>query len=345
MNILEVNSLQELLISEQLFDMDIYHTTEWVEINRDLQQGEELYILINGGANNYAFLPLIRRKIVGTDYYDVLSPYGYGGIVFSKKSTQKFKEKAFEELYEYLKKKGCISLFLRLHPILNKDIVSKDIFLNGSTLVIILNDDYYTLYNKYSSGHKYDIKKSFKNPDIKVVDDIDFLYFESFISIYHETMDYLQASSFYFFNESYFKKLKEKLNSKLKLIVVLEGDKVIGASLFILYNQIIQYHLSGTTYQGRIHQPSKLILDYMIRWGIEHQYKYLHLGGGVGGQKDSLYKFKKGFASEEIEFSTLRKVINKEVYTHLCLKQGYILDEIEDISQFFPLYRKSQIMG
>lgn len=322
------------------FETDIYHSIEWLLLNKDLQEGEIHCIFLEDG-KNCAFFPLIKRNIKNTAYFDLITPYGYGGVAFKKTTDSDFKEKVFEELKKYLSNTNCISVFLRLHPLLNKVVVAGGaVFENGTTLAIKLDNSYPDLYSKYSSGHKYDLKKSKKNENICILDDTEFLYFNDLIEIYLETMRYLEASNFYFFDKNYFYRMRELLAKKLKLVVVRWNEKIIGASLFMLENGIIQYHLSGTTIEGRKHQPSKLILDYMVDWGISQGYNFLHLGGGVGGKQDALYKFKKGFAADDYSFYTVRLITNKMVYRQLCLDLKFIDTEIENISDFFPLYRK-----
>ena len=134
--------------------------------------------------------------------------------------------------------------------------------------------------------------------------------------------------------------MKSLLAEKLKLVVVKLNNQVIGASLFMLHNGIIQYHLSGTSIDGRKFQPSKLILDYMVDWGISQGCTFLHLGGGVGGQQDALYKFKKGFAANDYSFYTVRLITNNTIYRNLCSDLNFTEAEIDNISDFFPLYRK-----
>lgn len=322
------------------FETDIYHSIEWLLLNKDLQEGEIHCIFLEDG-KNCAFFPLIKRNIKNTAYFDLITPYGYGGLAFKKTTDSDFKEKVFEELKKYLSTTNCISVFLRLHPLLNKVVVAGGaIFENGTTLAIQLDNSYPDIYSKYSSGHKYDLKKSKKNENICIVDDADFFYFDDFIEIYLETMRYLDASGFYFFDQKYFYKMKKLLAEKLKLVVVKLNEQIIGASLFMLENGIIQYHLSGTTIEGRKYQPSKLILDYIVHWGALQGYTFLHLGGGVGGQKDALYKFKKGFSADDYSFYTVRMITNNNIYRTLCSDLNFTDIEIDNISDFFPLYRK-----
>ena len=323
------------------FDTDIYHSIEWLLLNEDLQEGE-IYCIFLEDEKNCAFFPLIKRKIKNTSFFDLITPYGYGGVAFKKNTDTTFRENIFELLRDCLSNTNCISVFLRLHPLLNSNVKESEfVFGNGVTLATKLNSSYPDLYNKYSSGHKYDLKKSKKNENISIVDDADFIFFDDFIEIYLETMRYLQASDFYYFDKEYFYKMKKLLAEELKLVIVKLNEQVIGASLFMLHNNIIQYHLSGTTVEGRKYQPSKLILDYMIDWGISQGYSFLHLGGGVGGQQDALYKFKKGFSADEYSFYTVRLIINSTVYRQLCLDLKFTDTEIDNISNFFPLYRKA----
>lgn len=323
------------------FDIDIYHSIEWLLLNKDLQEGE-IYCIFLEDEKNSAFFPLIKRKIKNTPFFDLITPYGYGGVAFKKDTDTDFRENIFELLIDCLSNTNCISVFLRLHPLLNNNVKERNfVFSNGVTLATNLNSSYFDLYSKYSSGHKYDLKKTKKNENISIVDDADFIFFDNFIEIYLETMRYLQATDFYFFDREYFYKMKGLLADKLKLVVVKCNEQVIGASLFMLDNGIIQYHLSGTTTDGKKYQPSKLILDYMIDWGISQGYNFLHLGGGVGGQQDALYKFKKGFSADEYAFYTVRLIINSTVYRKLCLDLKFTDTEIDNISNFFPLYRKA----
>lgn len=338
-NIREAKNLIELGINYDDFDMDIYHTSSWIEANRYLQDGEGYYILLENESNKM-FLPFLKRSIQDSEYFDLITPYGYGAIALSKNVDESFILQAFLRLKQFLKEKQCVSMFLRLHPLLNKSLNQVEgYFSNGVTLSVDLSRDYKNIVNDYLSGHRYDLRKAEK-AGIVVIDDSDFFYYDEFIEIYLETMNYLSASDFYFFDENYFLLLKEQLKDSLKLLVAKDGEQVIGASLFMLYRGIIQYHLSGTTLEGRKYQPSKMILDKMIQWGIDNHYQQLHLGGGVGSQKDSLYKFKKGFSADEYEFATVRMVVDQAKYVELCQVLGYDDESISDTTQFFPLYRK-----
>ena len=334
----ELINYTELILK---LDIDIYQTPQWLIINKESPCDQINCILIEFD-NNIAFIPLIKRHIKNTPFFDLMTPYGYGGIAFSQNADQHFKENILCLLMDYLQQTDYVSIFLRLHPILNQDLkTSPALMPNGMTLNVPLALGHDTLFSRYRSGHRYDIRKNLKQEDIEVSIDNDFAHLDDFIDLYHQTMQRLNATRFYFFDKTYFYTMRALLADKLKLVVVKKANKVIGAALFLLQSNIIQYHLSGNSQDGRKYQPAKLIIDHMIQWGIAHNYKFLHLGGGLGGRKDELYKFKKGFAAEELDFHTARLVINQNVYELLCQQQGYDKQMIEDKLNFFPLYRNS----
>ena len=54
------------------FDTDIYHSIEWLLLNKDLQEGEIHCIFLEDG-KNCAFFPLIKRNIKNTAYFDLIT--------------------------------------------------------------------------------------------------------------------------------------------------------------------------------------------------------------------------------------------------------------------------------
>jgi hypothetical protein len=75
------------------------------------------------------FLPYLLRRcddifdqsLTTQEVFDVVSPYGYPGILLSDKaaSTKEFLDLAINQLISTLRAKKVCSAFFRLHPILN----------------------------------------------------------------------------------------------------------------------------------------------------------------------------------------------------------------------------------
>jgi hypothetical protein len=79
-----------------------------------------------------------------------------------------------------------------------------------------------------------------------------------------------------------------------------------------------------------------LVWDSIRIEAIEKNEKWLHLGGGAGGNDDSLFQFKAQFSDLRFIFKTWRYVHNKETYTQLVSEKH---PDIIPKSSFFPLYR------
>ena len=102
---------------------DIYFTSEYCKLNELIEKGESQTFKFadNSGEISYTF---IKRRIehCNGEYYDIISPYGYGGPLIvscvpeKKQSLCKKFESAFEE---YCLNNNIISEFVRFHPIAN----------------------------------------------------------------------------------------------------------------------------------------------------------------------------------------------------------------------------------
>jgi Acetyltransferase (GNAT) domain len=291
----------------------------------------------------------ISDKIQIADVFDVVSPYGYPGILVNEAaiSNPDFLEKAIIYLKKKLQEKGICSAFFRLHPIINENItayLSEDIFTpNGQTVSIDLTLSESELWAHTRKGHQSTINKCKRlGFTARVVDFAD--YYDEFIAIYEETMNRVQANESYYFDDKYFRGLLD-LKEKLHLCIVEFEEQMICASLFFESCGIIQAHLGGTKDDFIRQSPFNLLLHHMRLWGRERGNEYLHIGGGIGGStEDSLFTFKSGFSRQRHDFLTLRLITDTEKYMHLVESRAKDLNtEAEELlkSNFFPAYRSS----
>ncbi|MEM6612205.1 MAG: GNAT family N-acetyltransferase, partial [Cyanobacteria bacterium P01_C01_bin.72] len=168
-------------------------------------------------------------------------------------------------------------------------------------------------------------------------------YIEEFMAIYEETMDRVQAQDSYYFSRDYFEGLL-KLGSKIHLGIIELSDEIVCACLFFESCGIVQAHLGGTKTEFLKQSPFNLLLHHMRLWAKERGNQYLHIGGGVGGNKDNLYTFKSGFSKQRHEFYTLRSIVDAAKYNELVqLRAKAIAKSAEELAQspFFPAYRAS----
>lgn len=169
-----------------------------------------------------------------------------------------------------------------------------------------------------------------------------------FIRLYECTMRSVGAAAGYYFDRSYYESLFRRLGPSHTALLFSEyEDAPIAGAIFLLSGTaeshppgaaIIQYHLSGSVTDERTRRfggGTRPILDHMRRWGREHGYRWLHMGGGVGGRGpgDSLFDFKAGFSRRSFDFYTVRWITDPERYGMFVDRGGSIQTD------FFPRYR------
>ncbi|PPS39867.1 FemAB family protein [Chroococcidiopsis sp. TS-821] len=326
---------------------DIYHLPEYVDLEAQRIQATAEAILITQGDKVF-FVPYLLRSCnllfqSEIELFDVISPYGYPGILLNEAaSTPEFLNLAFQQFIECLAYKNVCSAFLRLHPILNQNLSQYPYCqFNGETVSVNLTLSLAEIWQQTRPEHRNKINKTKRSGMVaKIVPFAD--YIDIFVDLYEQTMDRVGATQSYYFGRDYFVQLSQALKNHLHLCVVELNDEIICGGIFTEACGIVQYHLGGTKSAFLKQAPSKLMFDYVRTWARERGNEFLHLGGGVGGAKDSLYHFKAGFSKQRHIFSTVRLVVNRKDYDNLVQVRAKELGtSVAELlkSNFFPAYR------
>jgi len=318
---------------------DIYHTWYYHNLNKE---GEPLLFVFEEEVSFIA-LPLIKREIGGTSFYDLTSVYGYCGpfsnmdlSALSNLTNQNFKTAFIKFMHE----ERCICVFSRLHPFLNQKYLLENIGglkENGKTIYMDLTIPLEEQKKKYEKRLYRQVKKLRQSGYlIKEADSQEEI--KMFTDMYWKNMDRLHASSNYYFDEQYFTNLLNSPALESKLILIYNGPELICGAIILLSNEIIRNHLSATAPNYLKESPSKLMTDEISMIGRRTGKKVFHLGGGVGGKEDNLFKFKSHFSDLLLNDTLWCYIDNNEVYNSLVA--GRVSDQ-DMHSGFFPLYRKS----
>ena len=354
---LQVIDLQNPLWGQTLQKLrhDTYHLPEYMYIeSRRTKTTPEAFLIVDN--EKIFFVPYLLRKcddlvaeeLITQEIFDVISPYGYPGILLNEAAanTPGFPDFAMNELKCVLRDKDVCSSFFRLHPILNHNFnevfYSGTFAANGETVSVDLKLSEPQLWAHTRKGHQSTINKCKRvGLTARIVSFGE--YIDEFIAIYEETMSRLGADQAYYFNRDYFVGLLN-LSDKIHLCIVELEEQVISACLFFECCGIVQAHLGGTRTKFLNQSPFNLLLDYVRFWAKKRGNEFLHLGGGVGGSKDSLYTFKTGFSRQRHGFLTLRLITDELKYQHLVeLRAKFLNTPVEELlkSNFFPVYRSS----
>ena len=340
---IEWNSLLKGEFSEY---NDIYFRYEYFELYKRHYGVEPEGIFWEDGNVKIFWTHLIRdiskiEQFKDFKYYDLTTPYGYGGPIITKTEDKEEINKSLKEFFEdygnYALRNNYVCEFIRFYPIFENQNFFNRIFnveyLND-VVMVDLSKDLEEIWKDIRKGHKYNIKKSVKEGcKVKIISKPLIRDIEDFVGLYYETMDKNKASKKYYFSMEFINDHFNLLNAML--IEVKNKNRVIGTSMFIYGDKINHYYLSGAAYGFKSLYPSDLILWGAIKWAKENGFKYLHLGGGRG-KNDSLFEFKKGFSKEILPFYIGKKIFNMEAYQKLLTLNPTSIRP----NNYFPAYRK-----
>ena len=316
---------------------DFYHTYDY-HIVAKLANETPLFFKYNEG-DVIIGIPLLLRSIENTPYNDATSVYGYPGPV-SKGVTAAFDNSKFiKTFHSFLEDSNIVSVFSRLNPFIpeQENILKNcgEIVSQGKVVNIDISQNPEIQRQNFQKRLKTHINKSRRNCSIRKVSTPEDL--EKFISIYHENMGRVNAKKYYYFDDDYFKKMLKSKDFKSEILLAINNDtdEVIAGCIFIITNNIVQYHLSGTKNEFLDLMPTKLLIDEMRLKATELGLKFFNLGGGLGGlDDDSLFRFKSSFSKDFKDFKLWKLIVNEAVYSKLVLELN-----VKEDSGYFPLYR------
>lgn len=303
--------------------------------------GEPLLFYIHDG-NNRAINVVFKRdvsevgKLVGKikkkEFFDLATPYGYGGFIIEGKLT----DKMMKEYETYCKDNNIISEFVRFNPMLDNQVFCEDyyetVFL-GNTISIQLDSEEF-VWNNFSSKNRNMIRKAIKE-GVEVKHTNEKWIIDIFMDIYQQTMDRDNATDYYYFKRDYYETFSDNLPSEHEVFYAEKDGEVIAAAIMLFANNNMHYHLSASNMTGRKLAATNLIISEAAKFGVQHGYKGFHLGGGVGAAQDSLYSFKKAFNKNEPKLYYIgKKVFDKTVYDKLVN-----ISAVPEDTGFFPKYR------
>lgn len=317
-------------------EYDFYHTWHYHTLEK---RGEPMLFVYEEGGVFIAF-PLVKRTIENSNHFDLTTTYGYVGPISNKNNADLsayFLDNFKFSFIKFMLANGCICVFSRLNPFIKQQqILSKiaEAVDNGKTIYMDLTvslDEQRARYEKRLGRQIRQLRKA--NYIIKETTSLNDI--KTFTCMYNENMQRLHADASYFYNEEYFTGILKNNESGSKLITIFEGDLMICGAIVLYSCNVIRNHLSATSASHINHSPSKLLTDEISILGRKLGLKYFHLGGGLGGKEDSLFKFKSSFSPLTLKDNIWCFIANKRAYNQLAKGSN-------KNSTYFPLYRSSK---
>lgn len=323
--------------------LDFYHTWDYHELSKGPDE-TALLIHYKQGEQEIA-LPLIKRPISGTDYFDLTSVYGYAGPL-SKGIDFDFDPNDFSmDFHAFMKEHRIVSVFSRLNPYIPmQDEVIRElgtVEALGPIVNIDLTADLEIQRANYSKTTKRYVNRLRRTCEVvKGATKEDIL---RFIHLYTDTMERVDATDYYFFDEEYYFKFLKSEDFEVDLLFAQLKDtkEYICGAMMVKTGNIVQYHLSGTLRDYLSVTPLRLLIDETRIQATQDGYTSFNLGGGLGSAEDSLFFFKSSLSKEYKTFSVWKYIADEKAYKELCeIKREKVKDEgVFENSRFFPLYR------
>lgn len=340
-------------IVKSFADHDVYYLAEYAKAFQVHGDGEPVLFYYEGSGmrainvamkRDIAEAGNLEGKIPEGELFDLATPYGYGGPLIEG-ITSEASLKRLDEEYSYrCRSEGIVCEFVRFHPVLkNNEAVDRiyAVSMLGKTIAMDLVSSE-QIWGDLTSKNRNMVRKAQKagvgiswgrSPEL----------YEEFARLYKKTMEKDNASEYYYFGERFFRSIHDDLEDKALMFYAEYESKIIAMSIILHTNQQMHYHLSASDREYSNLAPTNLLLFEAARWGCENGYRTFHLGGGLGGRDDSLYKFKKAFnRNSDYSFWIGKKVFDDARYEELVSIAENGKRPVID-PDFFPRYRAAVI--
>src|SRR6218665_1298666 len=262
------------LLPEQVFNyirtLDIYYQPEFLDCDAKMQGGEYEIAVSTLDLKIWVY-PYILLPIEGTSYFDISSPYGYAGPVSNSEEIQFEAEKKF---IEYISsKKTIVTEFVRYHHIYNeKHFFQKEIknLLNRKVVVLPTLDSEEIWTKEFSGTNRNLVRKLEKEEYTWSVAPFTKEDVPLFDEAYRANMVHSGATDFYFFAQTFYAEMIEKLGDKLLFSKVEKEGEIYASALFFVSGGMVTYYLSARNLNHPKVPASNLLLSKMAFWSQEN---------------------------------------------------------------------------
>lgn len=323
---------------------DVFYLNEYARAFQmeNEENGEPLLLYYENGTDNA--VSVVFRRDVGLEkklkgkagtgkYYDLVSPYGYGGFTGTI-SDYTMLNSAYDE---YCTVNGYVCEFVRFH-LFGEYRKNYNGFTASRTHNIVRSLDLSVdeLWMDFRPKVRKNVKRA-NSYNLELVVDTDGKYLDDFLRIYYSTMDRTDAKEEFFFSRRFFECIN-RMKENYAYFHVKSGEKIISTELVIYGPENAYSYLGGTDREYFGMRPNDFLKFEIIKWCREKGLKTFVLGGGYGTD-DGIYSYKKCLAPDGVvEFFIGHKIFNPEVYGQLVGLRAEDNPECRE-TEYFPQYR------
>ena len=223
--------------------LDIYFETDYGRLYEKSEGGTCEVFSHHSPIGNIRHMFIKRKvpiRIDDTTYYDLITPYEYGGPVILDCGVGEKEElvKEFEIAFgHYCRENNIVSEFVRFHPLVENAMDFHGCYQvahSRNTVGTNLRDYEDPFMDEFSKSARRSIRRALRaGVDFRVIEGPDDL--GDFKEIYYSTMDRNKAPDFYYFGDDYFKACLQLFRKNIVLVEANYQGKTIASGLYFVY--------------------------------------------------------------------------------------------------------------
>ncbi len=324
---------------------NVFYSYEYL-VYHENQNQKLRYFLLEQDGKPIILMPFLIRLIPidlsdNTKYYDIITPYGYGGPLFNRQ-YENYLDAFWKKVDKWHKDNNIVTEFVRFSLTDNYKKYSGDL---KHTLLNIkgkILSDQNEQWKKFSPKVRNNYRTAIKS-ELTFVNvcggNINKHDIYDFHAIYIDTMKRNNADKSYFFKLEYFEKLIFENKDNFEIVFVEKDGNRISTELLIYWKDTMFAFLGGTKKEYFQYRPNDFLRVEVIKLAYKKNITYYILGGGRT-DGDGLFKSKKALFPKDNDsiFYTGRKILNEAIYMELTNKHHNL--GCKSNSSFFPEYRE-----
>lgn len=324
---------------------DLYFNPNYAKVYKDIDGESDTFTFeCEYGKIVHTFiLRKIQWEIEGQTYFDIVTPYGYGGPKAENVTDIKKLLDAYKTAFnKYCREKNIICEFIRFHLFDNVDVrknyYGETVHLLDNVVVDTTGDFETKIWMSYEYKVRKNVKKALKN-NLQIVIEKNLNNLDGFLSIYNDTMDRNNADSYYYFGRKYFEDIAKFLPENFMYFHVFKDGKIVSTELVLCSDDYAYSFLGGTFTEYYEFRPNDFLKNEIIKWCNQTGRKKFILGGGYH-KEDGIYKYKRCFTPDpDVPFYVGRYIFNNEIYKKAIEARKADDKDFNEETSYFPKYR------
>ncbi len=320
---------------------EVFYLAEYVRtfMEESTKNGEPILLLYETNVDrainvvfkrDIAYDKHLLGKVEKGKYYDLITPYGYGGFMGDVEKWEDLNR----EYREYCVTNGYICEFVRFELFSDYHLhYDGEVETRTHNIVRDLSGSIDEIWMDFKQKVRKNVKKA-NRYNLDCIIENTGVYLDDFLRIYYSTMDRTNADNEYYFSRGFFERLNTMQGNVMYFHAVYKG-KIVSTELVIYGDDNCYSYLGGTDREYFDVRPNDFLKYEIIKWAKDKGLKSFVLGGGYGAD-DGIYQYKLCLAPDGVrDFYIGRRIFDENKYTEFVSLRGK--DKLNE--RFFPLYR------